>query len=207
MFLTDQGCLLRKADSGENHLLLVVFLKENGLRNVLARKRVKPEAGNHLPDLFECGEFSIEQKDPARPCFLKEYAPLTRFPDIARSYSRLTCACQLTRFYERNLLHLEHFPSVWELLLTALDAFSGKPDPETTLLKALYRFARSEGYPVKAQWLDSLPASLKGRVAEALQKPVGAAPADPGDVREWTRHLYRFFEQSTDLLPPDLQQT
>jgi len=204
VFLNDQGYLLRKADSGESHLLLVVFLQENGLRHVLARKRTRPQPGSHLPDLFDLGEFSIEQKDPARPAFLREFSPSRRFEGISRHYANLTAASRLTRFYERNLIHLEHFAPVWELLGQALQGLAEKPEPELILFKALYVFARSEGYPVRAQWLESRPRDMREAMLTALRAAPGDQPLDKEVLREWTADLCRFFQNSTDLLPPDL---
>jgi len=203
VFLTDEGCVLRKADSGENHTLMVFFLRENGLKFALSRKRSRADSSIHVPDLFESGEATIEQKNSAKPAFLKEFTPQRHFPQIARHYRTLQAASSLARFYEKNLFHMEHFGAAWDLLQTALDSFASKHEPEATLLKALFVFARLEGYPVQAQWLELKKSGDRNTISALLRNPVGEAPFDQGQARGWTRDLFRFFQQETDLLPPD----
>ena len=204
MFLTDHGCLLRKADSGENHILLALFLRETGLKYALARKFAKAQAGHLLPDLFEFGDFVIEQKDPARPAFLKDYQPALRFPEIARDYQRLKAASQLARFFERNLLHMESFASAWQLLRRTLEAIAVQPLPDAALLKALFLMARDEGYPVVSNWLHHKPEAERNAIASVLRNPLAdlAGSVDPKLPETWVADLYRFLEYHTDLLPP-----
>ena len=201
MHLTDQGCLLRKADSGENHYHLVFFLKENGLKSVLCRRRNKPGSGTAIPDLFESGELTLEQRGPGKPAFLKEFSPLGRFSGIARNYRALTTAAQLCGFYEKNLIHMEHFGSAWALLHSALESLAEKPHPEVTLLKSLYLVARAEGYPVNAHWLGRKGATERQAITALLQNPVGEHDTDPRETSRWIDDLNRFFQAETDLLP------
>ncbi|MGC9450396.1 MAG: hypothetical protein ACP5I4_03025 [Oceanipulchritudo sp.] len=203
VFLTDQACLLRKAPSGENHLLLAFFLRETGLKYALARKATSSGGTPALPDLFEWGELRMEQKDPARPAFLREFMRKRGFPGIARDFRTLRAASRLALFYERNLQHMESFPEAWNLLLTALENLSEKRKPEAVLLKALFLFARNEGYAVRAHWLAQLRKAWRGDVARVLQDPVEACTADPAQLDDWIHDLCRFFAQETDLLPPE----
>ncbi|MEX0331688.1 MAG: hypothetical protein AB3N64_09725 [Puniceicoccaceae bacterium] len=202
MYLTEEGCLLRKADSGESHTLLVFFLRESGLRYVLARRRAKPQAGSALPDLFETGEVYLQQKDDSKPAFLMEYTPLSRFPGIARQYQAFASAAQLTRFYEKNLIHMEHFNGAWELLLKSLESFAVQRQPQVTLFKALYLFAKLEGYPVKAQWLQRKRPHLQDPLLKVLQQPVNEATIEPKLLEDCINDLFKYFQQETDLLPP-----
>ncbi|MEX0326314.1 MAG: hypothetical protein AB3N33_09530 [Puniceicoccaceae bacterium] len=202
MFLTEEGCLLRKTDSGENHTLLVFFLRESGLRYVLARRRSKQPAGNALPDLFETGEVYLQQKDAAKPAFLREYTPLSRFPGIARQYTAFAAAAQLTRFYEKNLIHMEHFNGSWDLLQKALESFAAQPQPHVTLFKALYLFAKLEGYPVNAQWLQQKEPALRKALQGVLQQPVNEVSMEPKLLQESLTDLFNYFQRETDLLPP-----
>jgi recombinational DNA repair protein (RecF pathway) len=204
VFLTDEGCLLRKADSGEHHCLLVFFLKENGLKFALTRNRSKSDSSSTLPDLFEAGDVCLQQKDAAKPAFLREFNPNRRFPTIARHYKTFRAASSLARFYERNLIHMEHFEDAWALLSKALLSFAMKHEPETTLFKTLFIFARMEGYPVQAQWLEGQKPTTRKELTAALQMPVGEARTDPVTLTDAIGDLNRFFAEATDLLPIDL---
>ena len=203
MYLTEEGCLLRRGDSGENHSLLVFFLKDSGLRFVLARRRSKPDAGGCLPDLFETGEVYLQQKDSSKPAFLREFTLQNRFPGIARQYQALSAASALAQFYERNLIHMENFGNAWELLQRALQSFSVNRQPQVTLLKALFSFARMEGYAVRAQWLQLQPASIRNQLVAILQNPVGqVSPEEAALVESAIADLKSYFSRETDLLPP-----
>jgi len=202
VFISDQGCLLRQADSGEHHVLLVLFLRGHGLRHALARRRSRPDAGQQLPGLFETADFTLEQKDPSRPVFLRECAPLRRFPGIGRGYPFLQAAAAVARLYERNLVHMEHFGAAWDLLQKALAAVSEKPRPDLTLLKTTFLLARAEGYPVGERWLAERPAAERAALLRALHEPLATAAAGPAEVEAWTRDLFRFLARETDLLPP-----
>jgi hypothetical protein len=203
VFLKDQGCLLRKELTGENHNLLVFFLKDNGLQMVLSRRPYKTSTLLNDPDLFESGELNIEKKGDNKPAFLKEFVPNSRYQGIARKYKALQAASRLTRFYEKNLIHMEFFDAAWELLHTALDSFSSKEQSDTILLKSLYVFARSEGYPVKENWLEKLSLQNKCEISSIIHSPVDSIDIDPDKITAWIRNLEIFFQQHTDLLVPD----
>jgi recombinational DNA repair protein (RecF pathway) len=203
VFLNEQGCLLRKAESGESHFLLVFFLRERGLRMTLMRKRSRSTQLAHEPDLFDSGDLVIEQKGESKPAFLKEFTPKLRFTDIARQYTALKAASRLTRFYEKNLFHMEHFETAWELLHTALDSFSKNNQPGITYLKALYVFAKSEGYPVREEWLGNQSPDNRSHINAIMRQPVGSIELESGQVDHWIRNLETYFMQSTDLIVPD----
>jgi recombinational DNA repair protein (RecF pathway) len=203
VFLNEQGCLLRKAESGESHFLLVFFMRERGLQMTLMRKRTRSSPLAHEPDLFDSGDLVIEQKGENKPAFLKEFTPNLRFTEIARQYTALKAASQLTRFYEKNLFHMEHFEAAWELLHTALDSFSRNNHPGVTYLKALYVFAKSEGYPVKEEWLGSQSSGNRSLINAIMRQPVGSIELESDKVDHWIRNLETYFMQSTDLIVPD----
>ncbi|NDV63258.1 hypothetical protein G0Q06_12400 [Puniceicoccales bacterium CK1056] len=193
--------MLRKSDSGEHNLLLVYFLRENGLKYVLARRSSKLPGGAALPDLFETGQLIVEQKEEGKPAFLKEYSGSVAHKGIGRSYAHLQAASSLARFFEKNLLHMEHFPEAWDLLQDSLAALSEKPNPEALLLKTCFLFARSEGYPVAAHWLEGKNEGERHSIAAILKSPLDQIDTNPKEVNSWVNDLGRFFKRETDLLP------
>jgi recombinational DNA repair protein (RecF pathway) len=203
VFISDQGCVLRKTVSGENHFLLVLFLKENGLKYVLARKAAGKKQTVTIPDLFQTGDVVIEQKDASRPAFLKDFALRHEHKGIGRTYRSLQAASSLARFYEQNLLHMEHFPEAWDLLQRSMRSLAQKPRPEVTLFKTSFIFARSEGYPVVAHWLRQKSPAEQAAISHVLQEPVDKAGSDEAMVKSWIRDLNGFFARETDLLPVD----
>lgn len=202
MFISDQACLLRKAVSGEHYLLLVFFLKERGLLYVLTRQPKGRSASVQVPDLLQTGSVILEQKDPGKPAFLKDFTLQVPMDGLARSYKALQAASELARFYERNLLHMEHYEDTWPLLHKALEAMAEKPFPEATLLKTYFLFARTEGYPVLAHWLNRKKANDKAAITRVLQQPLESLEPAAGELRRWVDDLGDFFRKETDLLPP-----
>jgi recombinational DNA repair protein (RecF pathway) len=181
--------------------LLACFLRENGLRYVLARTRQTRPAS--LPDLFATGDLLYEQKDPARPAFLREFTAEAEYAAIGSHYKRLQAASRITRFYERNLLHMETYAAAWTLLQAALAALAAKPAPEVVLLKTLFQFARHEGYPVHAHWLAPKAAAERAAISTVLRQPLDGIDCPQQRVSDWTTDLLLFFGRETDLLPPD----
>ncbi len=203
MFLQDQACLLRKAPAGESHTLQAFFLRENGLQMVLSRKRTKTNSATADPDLFESGEINLERKGADKPAFLRDFHSAVRYSGIARHYPSLAAASRLSRFYERNLRHMEHFTFAWDLLHTALDAFSSKRQPGIILLKAYFLFAKNEGYPVKEEWIATLPGARRTGLAQLLQSPVEDCEEDASIIEGHIRSLEAYFLHHTDLILPD----
>ena len=202
MFVRDQACLLRREPSGERHVLMVCFLRGHGLQYVLARTSRSQPGGQ--PDLFSTGEILYQRKDADGPAFLKEFNAALEYRQIGTAYARLQAASRLARFYERNLIHMETFGEAWRLLHGALAALAGKPHPEVTLLKTWFVFARNEGYPVVAHWLQRKPAAEQAAVTAVLRQPVEDAGPDTSALSRWNRDILEFFTRETDLLPPDL---
>jgi len=202
--IQDQAVVLRKSLSGENHLLLVFFLRSHGLRYVLARRSGKENLSRTIPDLFENGDIVIQQKAPDRPGFLKEFHPAVVENSLGRSYKALQAASHLAAFYEKNLVHMEDFTEAWELLGNTFETMRVKPRPDITLLKALVLFARSEGYPVISQWLKEKPEADQQTLTRLLKSAVEETDLDESSVRSCLAILLRFFDRDTDLVSSHL---
>ena len=201
MFITDQGFLLRKADSSERYTLLIFFLKGHGLQAALTHKRSKPDPHLNIPDLFECGEVVLQKRGDTKPAFLKEFSTEKQFPQIALHYPCLVAACQLARFYEQNLLHMESYADAWDLFSNAIASLAMHKRPSASLFKALYVFARTEGYPVRAQWLDALPIKQKNMVMTVIQSPIQEIEIDSKEIEAQIINLSRFLKYETDIIP------
>lgn len=193
--------MLRKSVSGEHNLLMVFFLRENGLTFALARTPSKPSGSTSLPDLFDVGQLILEQKAAGKPAFLKDYTVSIAHEGIGRSYRHLQAASKLARFFEKNLLHMEHYPEAWDLLGHALAALSEKPNPEAVLLKTCFLFARSEGYPVLAHWLGGKTEKERQSISATLKTPLEELTVNSNEINCWIDDLNRFFKRETDLLP------
>lgn len=186
-------------------MLLALFLRQHGLRHVLARRRQRNRTpGDALPDLFTSGKVLLERKAENRPVYLKEFIATRQLPGLAASYAALNAASRLARFMERNLTHMEVFEPAWGLVDKAFQAMASKPLPEVALLKALYLTANREGYAVRGHWLQGKKPAERQALTHVLQNPAEAlAGVVESDLVEvWIDDLCRYFEQETPLEPP-----
>jgi len=69
-------------------------------------------------------------------------------------------------------------------------------------IKAVYRFARDEGYPVKEQWFASFAAAERGQVAALLNTPLAAQAAPPPAeaLRILREKLEAYLRAQTEIL-------
>jgi hypothetical protein len=168
---TDAFVLLKRlpADSFQTFTL---FSAEHG--TLLALQRLpKKSAANHLAlDLFDEISVSLETSNQGSSWFIKEARLLTRSPNLGRSYETLRLASAFTALIARNPVHEDSRVPVATLLRTALAAFASSPHPDVVFFKCLYSFARDEGYPVKQEWLPSLPRELRAAAEFLLHTPL-----------------------------------
>jgi len=68
------------------------------------------------------------------------------------------------------------------------------------LLKSVYRFARDEGYPVRQDWLASIPEAERPAVLDLLTQPVKVSTASAEEVAVWQRRLDDYLRSEADLV-------
>ena len=117
-------------------------------------------------DLFDEAELFLESSNQGRTWFLKEARLLVRHGAIGRSYDALRLASAFAAVIARNPVHEESRADVYALLRQTFTAFSATSRPDIVYLKALYCFARDQGYPVKQEWWQGLPAGDRAAAAE-----------------------------------------
>lgn len=181
-------------------MLDIALLEEDGrltrLKYRLSRKTVGAQPP---PDLFsiiavttEVSRFGVYAKET-----------VVEAPSPSLSYEALRAASELAGLLEANgeADHPDHV--LPEILSQALPWWvQGKP-PNLVLLKAIYLFAKMEGYPVAAEWRANLPPAER-EAANALlghdlsgDQPVALEPL-PGLLAR----LALWIEHATDLRYP-----
>lgn len=159
-------CIVIGIESGSEPFLRVhLFSKSDGCEMVLKRKSNKRTGVQHL-DLFQSVEVVIEQKQEGSVGFLKETHLMHERSHIGKHYAAFECASRFCRAVHLNARHMGNPESIFSLLQTALDAWNTKSNAHATLLKALYRLASEEGFPVRQRWM----ANLRPADREALQR-------------------------------------
>ena len=97
-------------------------------------------------------------------------------------------------------MHEESREDVYSLLRQTFTAFGSNARSDLVYLKALYCFARNEGYPVKQEWWRGLPAAVRASAADMLNLPVADQTAAPAAVAHLTFQLEDYLRTHTEIL-------
>ncbi len=197
--LHTEAFVLHRSAPKETFQPFTAFSAEEGHLRILQRIPRKPRP-NHKPlDLFDRVDL-ILQAGSAGTWFVKEVQLRERFSGIGANYRRLQNAADFSALITRNPVHEESRPTVFELVRTALSAFSASDRPEIVGFKSLYCFARDEGYPVKQHWFPTLLRGDRSTVASLLNKPLSEQSADVESVARLHRKLEDYLRGHTDIL-------
>jgi hypothetical protein len=200
--LTTEAFVIEKRPPSDAFQTFGLFSAEHG--NLIALQRIsrRPSPKHVAPDLFDEISASLESSNQGRTWFFREARIVTRRASIGRSYDCLRYASLLAAVIRRNPVHEESRANVGRLLRTAFDAFGGAGRPDVVYLKSLYLFARDEGYPVKQEWLPSLPAADRAVASAALGRRLGEQEGAAADVERIRRSLEAYLGSSTEIIVP-----
>ncbi len=197
--LSTEGFLLSKEASGESYQRYQVFTAEHGLllclNRISSRKSLKIQ-----PDLFDRAHLELDKPQSGAAWFLGEYNLITRHTGIARNYKTFLRASEFATAMLKNLAHVETFEKLYDLTATAFRSWEKGYDAEVVLLKSLYLFARQEGYPVKEDWWQAIPAKEREKSASILNKKIELLePGDPA-YTDLLDNLKDWIIRRTDIL-------
>lgn len=193
---TDAFVLVKHPPS-DSFQRLSVFSAQFGVMTVM--QRVPKKAGATALDLFDQATLLLETSNQGRTYFVKEARLQRRHSEIGRTYDALRLASALTAMIARNPVDEDSRPGVAALLQTALLAFGASERPDIVYFKSVYRFARDEGYPVKQEWLPTLPASDRTAAATLLGQPLAGQTAGADLVARLSRRLEDYLRASTEI--------
>ena len=151
------------------------------------------------PDLFDDVELALKVPNQQGLPFVKDFEIFQKRRELALDRKRFEDAGFLARFYLDNGEHLLDPKPYLQILDNALRSFMENGSSSTTLLKALYLFARSEGLPVKESWLMSQKLRLREIAIFVLSQPVKSSPAFIQEVPELLDSLCKWFNSDTEL--------
>jgi recombinational DNA repair protein (RecF pathway) len=196
---TEAFVLARKPPS-DRFQQLAVFSALHGDLLCLRRLPTKSAPASAILDLFDETELWLETSNEGRTWFIKEARVVARHGAIGRSYDALRMASAFAAVIARNPVHEESREGVYGLLRQTFDAFGSSARSDLVYLKALYCFARDEGYPVKQEWAQGLPPATRASASEMLNKPVAGQAASPDAVANLTHSLEDYLRSHTEIL-------
>ncbi len=169
--------VLARESSGESMLRLHLFTRESGPLVAYRRRRPSRTAGATVtPDLFDRIEAVLETRNEGRTWFVKEDTVSRRFPGIGRAYETLDYTSRFARLVSRNPCPEEAAPRLFRDVETAFSAWEAGGPPALVFLKALYLYARDEGFPVRQDWLQGLPAARRASATALIRQPLAELP-------------------------------
>ena len=180
-----------------------VFSAGHGALLVHQRISRKAAATSVALDLFDEVALRLESANQGQTWFVQEVRLLTRHADLGRSYETLRHASALAALVARNPVHEDSRLQVAALLRQALASFAAGARPELVWFKSLYCFARDEGYPVKQDWLASLPATQRTAAEQRLHTPLaelGMTEAENPTSETLIQLLENYLRRHTEVL-------
>jgi hypothetical protein len=189
----------RQPSGSDNFEQLSAFSEADGL--LVCLRRVSTKAASAVPplDLFDEAELWLESSTQGRTWFVKEHRHLVRRPGLGRSYEALNAAAQLARLVLRNPVPDESRAAIVALLRQTLSALESGARPDLVWFKALFCFLRDEGYPVKQQWWQQLPAADRDAATPILNQPIAQQDPEAPVVARLTQRLQDWVAGDTEI--------
>jgi recombinational DNA repair protein (RecF pathway) len=198
--LQTEAFVLTRKPPADRFQQLTVFSAHHGGLLCLRRLATKSAPTSAILDLFDEAELWLESSNEGRTWFVKEARVLARHDAIGRSYDTLRLASAFAATIARNPVHEESRENVYSLLRQTFAAFGSTSRPDLVYLKALYCFARDEGYPVKQEWWQGLPVAARASASEMLNQPVAGQTVPPSAVATLIRQLEDYLRTHTEIL-------
>lgn len=197
--LHTEAFVLSRKPPADRFQQLALFSESHGGLLCLQRPATKSAPAAVL-DLFDEADFFLESSNQGQTWFLKEARLLRRHDTIGRSYDALRCASAFAAIIVRNPVHEESRTGVYALLRQAFAAFGSAHRPDLVYFKALFCFARDEGYPVKQEWWEGLSAAHRAAAADILNRPLAVQTAAEPAVADLTQRLEDYLRAHTEIL-------
>ncbi len=198
--LQTEAFVLLKKPTADRFLQFTVVSPGSGVLLCLRRVAARTASTSVALDLFDEADLWLESSNQGRTWFVKEVRLLTRHGAIGRSYDALRFASAFAAIIARNAAPEESRASVYALVRQTFTAFGAAARPDLVYLKALYCFARDEGYPVKQDWWQSLSPDDRTAAAEMLNRPLAVQTAVPPAVSRLTSRLEDYLRGHTEIL-------
>lgn len=193
------GFVLQKPPPEDRYQRVLVFSAEQGHLRCFQRLSSRQPAAPL--DLFDELAGTLTSSNQGRTWFFSEVRVLRRFAGIGLSFAALSEASAFVTLLARNATHEDSRAAAYALLGMALQAWSEGRQPAVVSLKALYSFARAEGYPVKEDWAAGLRGSDLENARRFLNEPLASlAGIDPDSVARLLERLRRYLHGHTDIV-------
>ena len=192
----DTGLILRLTESGESFWCVALFSRASGLYHPLVRKSRTAVR----PDLFDTARARVTRAKQGELRFLSEYQPHRRRSGIGKSYAAIRMASRFAEILRRNTAHLPDPADIFDLSERFFDEIETGSPPGPTFLKTLYLLAKTEGLPVKEDWVAGLPSEERTSLRAILLAPLGEQGPEAGSAENLATSLERWLVAEAHFL-------
>ncbi len=197
--LQTTGFVLQKPPAQDRFQQVLLLSSDGG--QMLCFQRLASRQPAVALDLFDEIAATLTSTNQGRTWFFGEVRVVRRFAGIGLSFAALTEASAFANLLVRNPVHEESRAAVLTLLGTALQAWNDGRRADAVALKALYTFARDEGYPVKEDWAAGLRGSDRENARRVLNEPLAALDGIEADsVARLLESLRRYLRGHAELV-------
>ena len=205
MSASEPALILKTAPAGESFLTLHALSAERGLFLCLKRVSTGKKKPGTQPDLFDTAEIQLQPaKSGNQTLFVQDYRLLCNRGNIGHSYNCLLQAANYATLLIRNATHMPDPEALFELAERTCDAFNSGKAPQIVFLKGLYLLLQTEGFPLREDWLQGLPAKARKEACALVQNPIEEAPSTKSleTCESITEDLSRWLQRETDVILP-----
>lgn len=185
--------VLDKELRAENFMMFTVLSKELGLTYAL--KRVSSKKQTFLPDYFDIISAKLSAKSKNSPFFIESFEISEKLCENSANYNSLVAMGKIVRVIIKNAPFLEDCSRIYKTFSLAVKSYKNTNTPEIVNIKWLYDFAKSEGYPVREDFLNTLPDLDYNNFLEIVKTPVLSCAVD----KDSAKHLLKLFETWVSL--------
>lgn len=197
-----EALVLDRRPSGESLQHLTLLSPQSGLIQALLRlPGSRKSSHSHLVDLLDVIQVTTKAPRVGSGVLFASQPEITRrHTAIGANYQRLESAMAYARLLARNAGHLEDHQQLFDEAIQFFSVLEQTPHPEAALLKALYRFLRREGYPVREDWLRTMSASRYQDTLLVLKSPLRELNTPVETILSLLSSLKAWTTRETDLL-------
>ncbi len=177
----------------ENFMMFTVLSKELGLTYAL--KKISAKKQTFLPDYFDIISATLSAKSKNSPFFIESFDITKKLCGKPTSYNSLFAMGKIAKTIIKNAPFLEDCSRIYKTFSAAITAYENTDVPEIVNIKWLYDFAKSEGYPVKEDFLSTLPDSDYESFVDIVKTPVLKCAAN----KDCAKHILKLFETWVSL--------
>lgn len=171
-----QGIVLAREARGENLCHLRLLTPTDGIRPALVRQSSGSSKGKisasatrlRPPDLWDFLSMLPQPSRKGSSLFAEISELIAHHNSIGSHYPALREASAWSRFLLGHLPEGNHSEDAFAITRKALQAWCQPVDAVLIHLKALFLYAREEGFPVREGWLAQMPLSDRQQVLTLL---------------------------------------